>query len=225
MPRKKSYRSKPKQKRPYRRRKYRRGFSLVRAPLQRKLFTKMIYQDSFALDTGAGTVGSVIYSANNLYDPDVSGVGHQPRGFDELMNLYSHFVVVGSKITVTVLHEGGSVNLSSACSGVSLQADSTPLSTLNDYLESSYVRFTHNSDYSQKPSTISYKCNPNKFLGRSKPLSDPDLKGSASGSPIEQAYFHVFQAGLAGSNPGNCHYNVRIEYLVCLIEPKNPSQS
>lgn len=225
MPRKKSYRSKPKQKRPYRRRKYRRNFGLIRAPLQRKLFTKMIYQDSFALDAAIGTVATKIYSANNLYDPDVSGTGHQPRGFDELMNLYSHFVVVGAKCTVTVLHEGGSANLSSACSGIALQADSGALSTLNDYLESSYVRFTHNSDYSQKPETVSYKCNPNKFLGRSKPLSDPDLKGSAVGSPVEQAYFHIFQAGLASSNPGLCHYNIRIEYLTCLIEPKNPSQS
>jgi len=40
------------------------------------------------------------FGANCLYDPDITGVGHQPMGFDQWMALYGVYVVNKAKIDV-----------------------------------------------------------------------------------------------------------------------------
>ena len=47
-----------------------------------------------------GSLASKVFTCNGLYDPDVSGTGHQPRGFDQMMALYDHYVVTKCKMTV-----------------------------------------------------------------------------------------------------------------------------
>ena len=66
---------------------------------------------------------------------------------------------------------------------------------------------------------------PNKFLGRSKPMADPHLKFSTISNPTEGAFWHVFAAGGYAEDPGNYNINVLIEYEVILVEPKVPTQS
>lgn len=39
-------------------------------------------------------------SGNSIYDPDATGVGGQPTGFDQWFAFYQHVVVLGCKITV-----------------------------------------------------------------------------------------------------------------------------
>ena len=47
-----------------------------------------------------GTPEFYLFGANNGYDPDHSGTGHQPMGWDEMAAVYGTYAVVGSKITV-----------------------------------------------------------------------------------------------------------------------------
>lgn len=58
------------------------------------------YCDQFTQTTGSGTIVSQVYRANSCYDPDFSNAGHQPMGFDDMMNLYTNCTVIGSRITV-----------------------------------------------------------------------------------------------------------------------------
>ena len=38
---------------------------------------------------------------NSLFDPNRTGTGHQPYGFDQLSTFYNRYYVTGSKMTVT----------------------------------------------------------------------------------------------------------------------------
>jgi len=68
--------------------------------------TKMTYADqNNAAGTGPQTY---VYCQNGLYDPDITGVGHQPRGFDQLEELYTRYYVYAARFDVTVLNAGGS---------------------------------------------------------------------------------------------------------------------
>lgn len=40
------------------------------------------------------------FAANGMYDPDITGVGHQPMGFDQLAAIYQRYRVNACKITV-----------------------------------------------------------------------------------------------------------------------------
>lgn len=218
MPRR--YKKKPYKKR---RKKYR---SVIRSPIATKMITKMRYQTTASLDAGnIGSADAHVFTCNGLYDPDITGSGHQPRGFDQLMALYDHYVVLGAKITVIFAQQTDAVDAGNIV-GITLKDTSTVSPYSNDYLEDGYNKYScTNARDGNGVTRLTYTVNPSKFLSRSKPLSDPQLKGSIAGNPDEQVFFHVFSGGMDGANGGLCNINVVIDYIVALIEPKNPAQS
>lgn len=166
-------------------------------------------------------LGTYIYSCNGIYDPNYTGVGHQPSGFDQLMAMYDHFVVIGAKMIVTFVNNDTSDAM--VC-GIDVRDSINAESDVRVIIESGTAKYANisNRDGGSNQVTMEYKINPNKFLSRSKPLSDPNLKGGASGNPIEQCYFHVFSGNLndQGTQGTAVTANIVIEYQVILIEPK-----
>lgn len=220
-------------KRKFKKRRYRRRTPLYRNSmgLGNKLVRKTRYvEKNIVLNPSIGGLAdSYVFSANGLYDPNVSGAGHQPIGFDQIMNFYDHYVVLGSKITVRVLN--GDTTNSMIC-GVTLQDNATEVPNATRLIENGRCKWTQlaaaNTSYagsSVGPKTLVMKCNPNKFLGRSKPLADSQLKGSASSNPTEQAYWHVFAEPNTTADGGSVQLHVVLDYLVAYIEPKTLIQS
>jgi hypothetical protein len=197
----------------------------MKAPVARKMITKMRYQAATYFNPGT-TLAVRVFSANSLFDPDRSGVGHQPRGFDQLVGvLYDHYVVIGAKIIIQFAPEVDGNTKSTQLCGVAIK-DNATTTDKTGYMESGYCKYSLMSPEAGYRTTVSYKLNPNKFLGRSKPLSDPDLKGDASSNPTEEVFFHVFTGPLDSASAANDVFaNVVIEYTVALIEPKLPAIS
>lgn len=208
----------------YRKRKM---LSFTKAPMPNKFATKLRYVSYSNIDGGAGVPGVHLVRANCLYDPDQTLVGHQPRGFDQIMTMYDHFVVIGSRITVDFVTNSGTAH-SPFVVGIALK-DSSATTDTNSYQEGRNVvtkvmRTTTATSGGQRL-TLSKTFSARKFLGRSKPLSDPELKGSASSSPLEQAVFHIFYAPLSTTDLLPITVQYRIDYLAVFIEPKQPAQS
>lgn len=211
------------------RRKQRKMLSFTKAPIPNKFATKLRYVDWATLDPGAGGSAAVhVVKSNGCYDPNFTGVGHQPRGFDQFMSLYDHFCVIGAKITVDVTTGYGSA-FAPLMVGVALKDTTTAYTNANDYMEGRNVvsRIIGGTSISGNANTAHFTktFSTRKFLGRSHPLSDPQLKGNISSDPTELASFHIFAAPLASTDENILTINYRIEYLVVFIEPKQPSQS
>lgn len=197
---------------------------LSRSPLFTSLKTTLRYYDNVAINPGAGTAGSHVFIANGMYDPDFTGTGHQPRGFDQIMALYDHFVVIGSKITC-YFYNTGTTNLT--C-GIILRDVTTALTDSDDIMESRYVTsrpLGHRLSGGGTTTIVSAQANVNKFLGRPAPLSDPELKGDIAANPQEQASWHVFAFDPYGGDPGQVAVDVTIEFTAVFIEPKQPPKS
>ncbi len=80
--------------------------SFTRAsPFPEKMSVKLGYTSLYVgLSTGAtdGLLGtSRTFNLNGLYDPDLTGTGHQPRGFDQITALYQQYRVKRIDIKVT----------------------------------------------------------------------------------------------------------------------------
>lgn len=208
-------------------RRTRKPIGLLRSPIPLKMVTKFRYQENISLDPPSSVADTYVFSANGLYDPNITGVGHQPRGFDQFLGvLYDHYVVLGSKITCKFTSGDGSYDEVVA---LALRDDSAGSTQVNDYMESSNSvnRIITNvtTGGNDCTGTLSMKFN-NRFLGRSHPLSDPDLKGGSASNPTEQAYYHICaQPFIGGINPGKVWVSVQIDYIVALIEPRVPGQS
>jgi len=65
------------------------------------MVTKLSYYQIISLPNT--TITDSVFSLNCLYDPDISGGGHQPRGFDQWASFYSRYRV----LSVEALVSGG----------------------------------------------------------------------------------------------------------------------
>lgn len=92
--------SRPARRRVVRRRAFKRRTAMVaRRPVGPSFLptifrTKLRYQQ-FQVLSSAPAMATQVIRANSLFDPNLTGVGHQPRGLDELSALYKEYRVFG----------------------------------------------------------------------------------------------------------------------------------
>lgn len=219
-------------KRKYSRKRRRRGgYNMIkstRSPISRSMLTKMRYVTTGQLDPSSSTPSSLLYRANDIYDPEVAVGGHQALGFDQFIGvLYDHFIVLGSRIKVDFISaDAGSTTGAVRC-GINLSDSNAPVVTYNTIIEQGDCTsgiMTNAGALSKK--TLYKNFSTKKFFNRADVKDCSELRGSSAGSPTEQCYFNVFAEGINPVvNPTALDVQVTIEYIVLLQEPKQLAQS
>ena len=63
--------------------------------------TALRYHETFDINpTVGGVPAQYNFRSNSCYDPNFSGIGHQPRGFDQIMSMYQYLAVREAQIEV-----------------------------------------------------------------------------------------------------------------------------
>ncbi len=223
---KRTYKKRVFKKRKFSRKKRRNTFSRQLVP--NTLAKTLMYSQTFTLDGAVGNVpASRMFSANGIFDPDVTGAfGRQPMGTDiYLPDQYSHYLVVGVKFHCTFLPTNGAPTSGAARVGIIPTGRSAdPVTQTVDTLVEQgrgVHRIVGASGQTNMGNTLSFKLNPNKFLGIPNPMGHDDLKGSALANPFEQCNVHIWAGGLNSTiNPEELNCVVKIEYKVVFTEPR-----
>lgn len=190
------------------------------------------YETQLSLSSTAGAVATYNFSANGVYDPNITGTGHQPMGFDTLMLYYEQATVVSSKITVTA----GNGGIHAARLAIALAPDTTTLTSMelmeNGEIKSAVMdgvanQASNGSGYGtgNRLKTISLNCDVASYFGRRTQrelLDDVNLYCTAAANPTEQVYFSICTWGLTNSN-GGCTFDVTVSYDVIFWEPRKAS--
>lgn len=203
------------------------GSGLVRSSPFGKRFTfKSKYVAlGLILDPGLGGVpATYVFSANGLYDPDVTGTGHQPIGFDQLMPMYDHYTVIGSRIKVRASNDtsGKSQYFILSLSDTHIHNSDTV-----KLLENGQNRYTimGPADSGTENKTLTLNCNPSKFLGH-QVMQTKACQGNINSNPSEQVYYHVTVGPVDNtSDSAQVTIMVEIEYIAILTEPKQLASS
>lgn len=204
----------------------RRKSTITRTLAPRTRRFKLRYVNSVTLDPPvAGVTANYYFSANGMFDPNITGVGHQPLGFDQYMAMYDHYVVTKSKCTVYNQNNSSDP----ICLGIFLNDDTANLhNTVEQINEQPNTKWRYLSADGNGASagTVTKYFNTAKDLGRKSVLSDPQLKGSAAANPTEQMFYQIYLGTLdpAMDHPGTV-VQVIIEYEGYFIEPKDLAQS
>jgi hypothetical protein len=186
----------------------------------------MIYATDVAISLASTLANPGVYvlSLNGMYDPDTTGTGHQPRGFDQLMLLYDHYVVTHARVRVSFANSSTAVP---AIGFVCVRDNATPSTNHTDYMESTNTTYKSLGveSSSSSVSNITVDVNPPAFLGRRDPLSDPQLKGSNATNPDEGCSIHIGAYSSDLFTTSSVLMQAVIEYTAVLIEPKQVAQS
>ncbi len=186
-----------------------------------KLKRTFNYAEKITMNAPAGASASYRFSCNGMYDPNRSGVGHQPMGFDQFVGvLYDHFTVIAAKITVTAMSQTTTVPQANQIMSIQIRDTSTATTPIERAIEQGRAVYGHigSSSGSAAVLKLTHKVAPHKFLGRSHPLSDPDLKGNNTADPAEECFFEINVASQDGDDPEDLDLLVVIEYTAILTE-------
>lgn len=229
------YRRKQKKKRFTRRKRpYRRKRSLPVGGFANSKLVKLRYVQTISLNA-TGVIPAINeFRANSVYDPDKTGVGHQPSNHDRLAAIYDRYTVLGAKCTVhwvptsstpispppvLLLHtseNGGDLALAHASGGINNVLEQPRLSNSHSYI----------GDPSSKPVMLTKYFSAKKFFGISKFVGDSPYSADTTANPTEGAFFEVGVISPDDSvDPGAVSVRVEIDYIVVYTEPKRADAS
>lgn len=183
-------------------------------PIPQTMHTTLWYSQVVALNPAAFGIGLHTFRANDLYDPDYTGVGHQPMGFDQLMALYGKFTVLKSKLTIYPASNNVGGN-----GWLAVRTCTTPtgVSSLEDFTESSgAVIRSYNEATTTSPISTSYSM-AESYPGAS--ISDEGLWGTASGIPAELNYHQVAYLAAGTGDPPEMNILCQVQYEVVFHDP------
>jgi len=193
----------------------------------------LYYDDGFELTDSAGLLKTWYFRANDAYDPDASGTGHQPAGFDQAMLLFEQFCVYSARLSVSFISNSNAAMRV----GVFLSPDTTNPGSVAELMENGFCVNTITFGASNAATsggaahtvrTVNISCsNPAYFgsAGRRGYLSNPNFSGTAASGPVEQSYFGVFAFCMTGGVNYSILFDVTLSYDVYFWEPRKLSSS
>lgn len=197
-------------------------------PLSRSLGSGM--PDSIAMKmkystiltpTTTTTAQTHFYSLNNLFDPDVTGVGHQPYYFDEVSAIYARYYVMGCSVKVTANVTTGAAQLL-----FKAQRDVTGLSATSIGVERPGMRSVIVNAGGPSKATKTYYSIPNLFgLSKDAYKGENAYHGTFDTNPTLQYYLQLAWQHPDQVSTASGTLSIELEYYCKWYDRKRVSQS
>lgn len=186
-------------------------------PFSQRYICKMKYATQLT-NTGPSGSGWATYrfNLNSIYDPDQTGIGHQPYGHDTLSTLYNRYRVIKCTYTISAISTGTTSGNQYTVVAALPANEVHSISRIEDAQESPKCRFitqAPNSGLKVLRGTVYMP----SLMGRSKSqyMSDDRYQATYGASPNELAILNVFTGLLNGAaETVTTQLNVVLEYTV-----------
>lgn len=177
---------------------------------------------SLSFTASTGLVGTYVFTANGLFDPNITGGALSPAGFAQLIATYEHYTVVSSKISVIFTNNSTTPTIVA----IALEPDVSGSTDPNNMLELPFeqiVQLEPAGAYGSSK-TLAMSTSLSKYFGVDVMDSQSLYRGDATSNPLEQAYYHLKCFGLKGGS-AEVFITVKIEYTAMFTEPRELSPS
>jgi len=172
------------------------------------------YNTTITISPDAGLAGAYLFRCNSIFDPDYTGVGHQPYGHDQYDRIYNHYKVNYSTIVLTPVINGEGMF------GCTITDDPTinvGFDTVKEIKNTNMKAMGANG----VPDKVTQYYNKNQVF---TPASD-GIGANFGANPSEQAFFHVWFTAKDSTSTPTLILNVSIAYNVTMSELKDLGSS
>ena len=185
---------------------------------------RLVYHESVYFSSTTGVPGTYVFSTNGLYDPNITGTGHQPSGFDQIMLFYEHYAVRRATMTAVVRSATASVFPTVV---LTVNAGPTAITDPDELQEdgSSVRTKLAGSGQEGQMATLRTSVNIAKFGGVRSLRDSSVYQGAIASMPAEQSYFHLSFFDDEASATCNLYADVTIEYDSIFLEPRSVAPS
>lgn len=190
------------------------------SPIPQRYITKMKYSETI---TTSAVFGAYAMNLNSLWDPNSSGVGHQPYGYDQLAVLYNRYRVVSC---------GYRLNLAVGSATTPVILTAMPSNTVVTASSASEIRENPRAKYiTQNPGASSMvlhnKCYIPSLVGRTKAqyMADDRYQATTVDSPNELAILNIQTFSGSDVAAPSVQVQVVMEFLVEFFDIKSLGQS
>lgn len=192
-------------------------------PVPTRLITRLKYSDiaiQAALAAGPGLI-DYKFNLNSLFQPNITGGGHQPMGHDQLATLYENYRVFKTTYTIMVAPHIGESNVFPS---VALTNSNTSYTVASNAAESTFGRTAIATFY--KPAIFKGKIDLAELNGRSRVAyaADDETQALMTASPAEVLELHLTIVNVSGSSQ-TVDVTVMFEFECELFNPVQLGQS
>lgn len=186
-------------------------------PISQRYICKMKYAETIT----TGLSGVLQMSLNSIFDPNSTGVGHQPYGHDTLATLYNRYRVISCSYRIIANRNTDTLQV------VAMPANEPVVyTTAAEYKENPRTRYATQAPNAEvKP--ISGKVYIPSLVGRTKAqyMADDRFQAQFGASPSEAAILNVGAFTGSDAIASNVPFNVELVYTVECFDVKNLAQS
>lgn len=179
-------------------------------PFPMRLKARLKYSGTMVLNGSAGSCATWAFAANGLYDPDITGSGHQPMYYDQLSAIYGRATVTGATIKITPI--GTQLAPEGTILGVFLDNDNATSSSLTQNVERAGSKYMSVGDWAVPNKALVFRYDAVKFHGKAI-MGDNNLETYPGSNPSNVDYFKIFNGSPNPLvNPGDVSCLVEIWY-------------
>jgi hypothetical protein len=195
-------------------------------PLER--LVKMRYSSYVDFAGTSGVLETQVVSCGDIHDPDISGIGHQPLGYDQWTTFFGDYVVVRSRIEVTFMYNQAQSANTQPVVGIyrdnSSAAAASSWTTLLEQGRSVHAVLPPSMSTPVTKLTLDYDARRDFNLKDIKDNTDR-IGGSFGASPTEMMYYVIWVQGRDQSTTSASAIVYTVDYDVIVSKPKELAAS
>lgn len=193
---------------------------------------RLVYEQDGALNVGtSGTIGSEqVFNLNSLYDPDKTGTGHQPYGYDALQVAYNRYKVHGCLVelefyNIQTLKAIDCIYALFNPSNVSGTLTGSLPSAIGEEQQGEVVTI---QEFGNTKRRVKMYVPMYKAFGMTKLQYSADIENTTAGvggDPGSLATLHIGTADPNQGSSGLCRYKLKLTYFCQMYQRKIMAQS
>jgi len=176
------------------------------------------YAETISVTNTGSLANDYLFNLNSLYDPNRTGTGHQPLGYDTWTTFYNKYRVDSCDVIIEPL------STSSATAITLIAVPSNSASVMTQMYQAHEHPFSKNISFQDngQRTKITAHYNMHQVTGVSlqKYITDDLFTSSLSGSPSETLILHIVTEDAAQATP-TTYYKVDIIYNSVLFDPND----